>query len=143
MNIVRNLEHRTRMQELEAAMLREFDQYELETKHHFAHGTYTRELHIPADMVITGKIHRHSCINIVTKGRLKVLTDEGEYEICAPHTFVSGPGVKKAAYTLEDTIWINVHPWDGEQNLELIEQAVIVPSYEALESEQRELIEEM
>ena len=61
------------------------------------------------------------------------ITDEGEYEIEAPHIFVSGPGVKKAGYAIEDTVWINVHPWEGEENIELIEQQVIVPSYEQLE----------
>ena len=69
---------------------------------------------------------------------MAVVTDEGEYQIDAPHTFVSGPGVKKAGYALEDSIWINVHPWEGEEDLDMIEEAVIVPSYEALEKEMRE-----
>lgn len=140
MNLV-NHEHRSKMLELEGAILRDFEQVEFDTRHYFAHGTYTREVRVPAGFVITGKIHRHSCINIVSKGKIKVVTDEGDYEIEAPHTFVSGPGVKKAAYTLEDTIWINVHPWDGEEDLDMIEKTVIVPSYEALESERHELLE--
>ena len=135
MDIVINQEHRKKMEDLEAAMLSELPCVEFETKHYFAEGTYTRELYLPKGSVLTGKIHRHSCINILTKGRMKVVTDEGEYEISAPYTFVSGPGVKKAGYALEDSIWINVHPWDGPEDLELIEEAVIVPSYEALENE--------
>jgi len=139
-----NHEHRDLMASLEAAIVRELPPVELEEKHYFAHGTYTRELHIPKGTVLTGKIHRESCINILSKGKLKVVTDEGEYEVEAPHTFVSGPGVKKAGFALEDSIWINVHPWDGEANesaLEAIEDSVIVPSYEALDHEQQELIE--
>lgn len=140
-----NYEHRDRMAGLESAILRELPAVELVEKHHFAHGTYTRELHIPKGTVLTGKIHRHSCINILSKGKIKVVTDEGEYEIEAPHTFVSGPGVKKAGFALEDSIWINVHPWDGESNeeaLEAIEDQVIVPSYAALDHEQQEVLED-
>lgn len=130
-----NYAHKERMEHLEAAILENLPPVELETKHYFAHGTYTRELFIPAGTVLTGKIHRHDCINIISKGKIIAVTDEGEYEIEAPHTFVSGPGVKKAGYAIEDTIWINVHPWDGPEDLELIEQEVIIPSYEALEQE--------
>lgn len=138
------LAHRSKMATLEDAILRDLPPAELVEKHYFAYGTYTRELHIPAGTVLTGKIHRESCINILSKGAMRVVTDEGEYDIEAPHTFVSGPGVKKAGYALEDSIWINVHPWDGEPNeeaLEAIEDAVIVPSYEVLDHEQQERIE--
>jgi len=125
-------QHRQRMEQLES-VLSQFDQLEMKTEHYFAYGTYTRVLYIPADTILTGKIHRHSCINIISKGRIKVATDDGDLEISAPHIFVSGSGVKKAGYTLEDTIWINVHPWEGEENLELIEQKLIAPNYKALE----------
>ena len=55
-----------------------------------------------------------------------MITDEGNYEITAPHTFVSGPNVKKAGMVLEDTVWLNVHPWSGEEDLEAIEAEVII-----------------
>lgn len=115
--------------------LKKHEQIELETRHHFAHGTYTRELHIPKRCVITGKIHRHSCINILAKGKIRVVTEEDDYDIEAPYVFVSGPGIKKAGYALEDSVWINVHPWNGTDSLEQIEAEVIVPSYENLLSE--------
>ena len=128
-------QHRQRMEDLES-VLKQFDQLEMKTEHFFAHGTYTRVLHLPKDTILTGKIHRHSCVNIISKGRIKVATDDGDFEIVAPHVFVSSSGVKKAGYTLEDTIWINVHPWEGEEDLELIEQQVIAPNYEALENQE-------
>jgi hypothetical protein len=103
------------------------EQLEVETKHHFAHGTYTREVFLPAGTVLTGKVHRHSCINIISKGKILVVTDEGEYVIEAPHTFVSGANVKKAGAVLEDTIWLNVHPWNNEDDLEQIEAMVVIP----------------
>jgi len=129
------IKHRAAMADLEAAIIGCLEPRELEVKHYFAHGTYTRELLIPKDTILTGKIHRHSCINIITKGKIVAVTDEGRFEISAPHVFVSGPGVKKAGYTLEDTIWLNVHPWFGEPDLEQIEREVIAPSYESLEAQ--------
>tara|TARA_R110002094_G_scaffold157781_2_gene144041 strand:+ start:7710 stop:8126 length:417 start_codon:yes stop_codon:yes gene_type:complete len=136
MNQLINQEHRSKMEVLEAAMLESGATIDLEVKHFFAHKTYTRELFIPAGTVLTGEIHRYSAINIISKGKIRVVTDEGEYDIEAPHTFVSGAGVKKAGYALEDTIWINVHYWDGEQTVEQIGQEVTIPSYEALAVEE-------
>lgn len=136
-----NLAHREKMAALEAMIIKELEPVEFKEEHFFAEGTYTRVLHIPKGTVLTGKIHRHSCINIIPKGKLAVVTDEIEKIVSAPAYFVSAPGVKKAGYALEDTIWINVHPWEGEQDLEAIEHEMVVPSYEALEQEQRELLE--
>ena len=132
------------MGELEAALLEQPNQYDFKsnTKHLFAHGTYTRELFIPAGVCITGKIHRFSTVNIICKGKIKVVTDEGSFEIEGPDSFVSGAGVKKAVYAIEDTVWINVLPWDGEKDLDLIEKHFTFDSYEALEMEKRKCLSE-
>lgn len=108
---------------LEDALLA-LPQFDFEVKHYFAKGTYTRELLIPAGVALTGKIHIHSCINIILKGKIRVVSDEGTYDIEAPHVFVSGPHVKKAGIALEDTIWINVFPWDGDENPEEVVNAL-------------------
>ena len=135
-----NIEVRRSINELEKAILECLPPVDMETKHYYAEGTYTRELHIPKGTVLTGKIHRHSCINILLKGKIKVITEEDEYELEAPHVFVSGAGIKKAGFALEDTVWINVHPWNGEDELDEIENKVIVPSFEELEMEKRECL---
>jgi len=118
--------------------LKDFEQTELPLKHHFAYGTYTREMFLPADTYVTGKIHRHSCINILAKGKVCVVTEEGQYDIEAPYVFVSGNGVKKALYVFEDSIWITVHPWSGDEDLEKIGEEMIVSSYEQLILEKTE-----
>jgi len=121
----KSLDRRESIEALQAIMLASGRAIELETRHHFATGTYTRELHIPAGVVLTGKIHKHDCINILAQGTI-VVTDGGiEREISAPYTFVSPAGAKKAGFALTDVVWINVHPWDGEPDLDLIEQQVI------------------
>lgn len=135
--------HAEKCMRLEQAIKENLEPLELKEKHYFAHGTYTRELYIPAGTVLTGKIHRYNCINILSKGILKVTTDEREYALKAPYTFVSGAGTKKAIFAITDSIWINVHPWDGEPDLDAIEEHFIVPSYEALEQEQLLALEEL
>lgn len=136
MNLERT-DYREKILSLEQSIAANLPPVECPVKHHFAEGTYTREMFIPAGTLLTGKIHRHSCINILAQGRIVVVSDEGRKEISAPHTFVSGPGVKKAGYALEDSVWINVHPWNGQDEVEQIEEKVIVPSYTALDQEER------
>lgn len=98
----------------------------LEETHHFADGIYGRELFIPAGTVLTGKIHRHSTLNLLIQGDITVTTPEGMRRIQAPAVFVSEPGTKKAGYAHTDTIWVNVHP-TKITDLEAIEAKFIVP----------------
>lgn len=139
MNNLINQEHRENMESLETSILNSGHNIELECNHYFSHGTYTRELFIPKGIVLTGAIHRYSSINIITKGKIRAVSDEGSYDIEAPHIFVSGPFVKKAGYALEDTIWINVMPWDKEEDVEMVENHFTIPSYDLLEKEIKEL----
>ena len=129
-----NLAHRNKMEALEDSILHSGAMVELECKHYFAHGTYTRELFIPKHTILTGRIHLHSTINIISRGKIRVITDDGEHDIEAPHTFVSGPMVKKAGFTLEDTIWLNVFPWDGSEEPEMAIELLTVPTYSMLEA---------
>ncbi len=128
-------ERRASILDLESQMA-EMPQIEIEVRHYFAHGTYTREAFLPAGTILTGKIHRHSCINIISKGRIRVATEEGSSEIQAPYTFVSGPGIKKAGLVLEDTVWLNVLPWDGVvTDIEALVDQATIPTYELLDQE--------
>jgi len=110
--------------------------------HHFAPGLYAREIFLPKDAIVVGKIHKHSHINTISKGRVQVSTEFGSEELVAPTTFVSEPGTKRAVVALEDTIWTTYHPTE-ETDLEKIEDEVIAPSYEALElfREEQNLLE--
>lgn len=98
----------------------------LKETHHFADGIYGRELFIPAGTVLTGKIHRHSTLNLLIQGDITVTTPDGMKRIQAPAVFVSEPGTKKAGYAHTDTIWVNVHP-TKITDLAAIEAKFIVP----------------
>jgi len=87
-------------------------QVELEVKHYFSDGVYARELAIPAGVLLTGKIHKYQQINILSKGKIRVLTDNGVVEVEAPFTVVSPPGTKRIAFSVTDCVWTTFLPTD-------------------------------
>lgn len=95
--------------------------------HHFAPGVYAREMRIPAGVLVTGKIHKTTHLNIVSAGELTVWTEDGMKRIRAPFTFVSKPGTKRVGLAHEDTVWTTIHA-TNETDLEKIEAEVIEPS---------------
>lgn len=111
--------------------LLELEQLDIPVEHHFAPGNYARECFLPAGSVVIGKVHRHSHVNIISKGKVTVATAEGLHEYEAPLTFISEAGAKRALIVHEDTIWTTVHPNPTDtQDLTQIESDVIVPESE-------------
>lgn len=100
-------------------------------RHFFAPGCYGREMTIPKGTLIIGKIHKHAHLNIISKGRARVITEFGPMEIVAPYTFVSAPGTKRIVLAEEEVIWTTIHVTE-ETDLEKIEDVVIAKSYDEL-----------
>jgi hypothetical protein len=126
---------RQTIQRFEAA-LRELPQTDCALKHTFAPGTYAREIFLPAETFIVGKIHKHAHLNIVVRGRCTVVTEFGRCEIDAtrgPVTFTSDAGTKRALFVHEDTVWITVHRTDSTDLAE-IEREIIAPDYPELDA---------
>ena len=103
------------------ALMLQMPQQDLEFKHYFSHGIYARELYIPRDTILVGKLHKFSQLNILSKGDISVLIDEKVKRIQAPYTIVSPAGIKRIAYTHEDTVWLTIHGTD-ESNIDIIEE---------------------
>jgi quercetin dioxygenase-like cupin family protein len=102
-------------------------------KHTFADNVYVREIFIPKDTVIVGKIHRHSHPNFLLKGEVTVITEGGGMErIKAPMSIISPAGTKRVLYTHEDTTWVTVHVVGKERNLKKIENIVITKTYKGI-----------
>ncbi len=98
-------------------------------QHHFAPGAYGREMTLPAGLVVVGKIHKHAHINVISKGRVQVFTEQdGVLELAAPCTFVSSPGTKRVVHVLEETVWTTVHVTD-KTDLAVIEREVIATDF--------------
>lgn len=92
------------LRRLESAVLAA-PQQELPVRHFIGHGMATRVILIPAGTVIVGHRHKQGQHNFLMQGRLRVTTDEGVRELCAPEVIVSPPGAKRVAVTLTDVIW--------------------------------------
>lgn len=125
--------------QLQDTML-QLEQVEIPIKNYFANGFYAREMTMPAGVALVGKIHKSEHLCIVSKGRVKVVSEEFEGIIEAPYTYVSKPGAKRAIYSLDETVWTTVH-MTGTTDLDELENELIAESYQALESEQREKLE--
>lgn len=124
-NVV-NLSMRDKVAVIETEMLKR-EQLDLPVKHYFSQGVYARELFIPKGTTLTGKIHKYQQLNIMSKGDMSVLTEDGVVRVQAPFTIVSPPGTKRIAYAHEDTVWTTIHGTE-ETDLEKIEAQFIAQS---------------
>lgn len=114
---------RAKVNAVEALMAQQ-PQVELEVTNYFSEGVYARSLKISAGIMLTGKIHKFEQLNILAKGRMKVLVGDIYKEVVAPFVVVSPAGTKRIAIALEDCVWITVHG-THETDLELIEKTFI------------------
>lgn len=109
------------------------EQREMPVDHKFAPGIYIREISMPADTLVIGHTHKTKHFNIVLSGRALILVDGEWQKINAPMTFVSGAGVQKTLYILEDMLWQTVHvnPTDS-QDVPALEEALVELDAETL-----------
>ncbi len=117
---------RDKVNAIEALMAQQ-PQVDLKFTNYFSEGVYARALEIPAGIQLTGKIHKFEQLNILAKGKMKVLIGDYYKEVEAPFIVVSPPGTKRIAIALEDCVWITVHG-THETDLELIEKTFIAQS---------------
>lgn len=128
--------YRHKVVDLETAMIQEFGNGGTDdiapVSHYHCEGNYAREIFIAKGTCMIGKIHKHEHINVLSAGHCYVVTEAGREELRAPKTFISSPGIKRAVYAIEDTVWTTIHPTDSI-DLEEIESEVIAKSYEELD----------
>ncbi len=97
----------------------------------FGCALYGRELTLTKGSIIIGKIHRHPVMNVLLKGKLVVVSENGRRTIEAPCVYVSEPNIKRVGYVIDDCIWLNVllTKKAGEGNLDEIIDAHTANSY--------------
>lgn len=136
---------RAKISSLEKEMLARTEEHvHIETIHHFSKGLYAREILIPKHTLLTGKIHKFECLNVISKGKIIVASIEGVKTIEAPFTFTSKPGVKRVGFALEETVWTTFHATE-KTDLAEIEEEVIAKDYSevpGITKEELNLIEE-
>lgn len=108
------------------AFIGSFEQLDLTPNHYFAPGMYGRELPIPADSYVIGKIHKHQHITILMSGTATINTDKGMQTITGPHVWVSQVNAKRILHTVTDCVFFTVHA-TNETDLDLLEAELIEP----------------
>lgn len=128
------LANRANLLALESKML-EMPQVEIIPKH-FIHGSmYAREIIIPKDTILTGKIHKFDHFDVMISGDITVSTDSDETKRLTGYNLLQGvPGKKRAGYAHEDTTWITFHYYPfTESDPEIIGRFITAQSFEELE----------
>ena len=94
-------------------------QVDCPVKHYFAPGLFAREITLPKGTVLTGAIHRTENLVVLSKGKLRLVTEDGTIDIEAPFTMTCKAGAKNAAVAIEDSVWTNfMHNPTNETDLE-------------------------
>ena len=98
----------------------------------FGAALYGREMHLTKGTIIIGKIHKHPALNVLLKGKIAVVTEDGSKVLEAPCVFPSEPGVKRVGHVLEDCIFLNVLMTKhvGEENIEEAVKDHVADSYQ-------------
>lgn len=99
-----------RIDQLEATMVANFAPVECPLTHRFTKGMYIREIFMPAGALVTSKIHKTEHPFTISKGKVKVCIDAGEWvEYTAPYTGITNPGTRRVLFIIEDCIWTTYH----------------------------------
>jgi hypothetical protein len=110
-----------RIEEVESSLL-QLPQLEAPVLHHFVAGLYIREVRMPAGSFAIGHHHKHEHINVMLKGRVTALKEDGTLvEFKAPCEFIGKPG-RKIGVIHEDTVWLNIFPTTETDVAKLEEQ---------------------
>ena len=90
--------------------LAKLPQIEAKLDHLFSGGMYARTIYLPAGTLITGKVHKQDGIDVLMKGSMRVMSDDGTLKIVtAPMVMASKKGVKRAGLALTDVEWVSTH----------------------------------
>jgi len=106
---------------------------EFETDHYFSDELYARAIHIPAGVVLTGKVHKRDHINFLMKGEIRVMTDEGVKHLKAPAIIPSAKGIKRAGYAITEVLWVTVHHCT-KTNVKDAEDELVEPNRPSIEA---------
>jgi|SRR5689334_22186499 len=84
--------------------------------HRFEQGLYIREIRIPAETVIIGRVHRHGHVCQLLEGDLILIHREGTREgFRAPSQIMTEPGYQMVVYAMTDVVARTVHPNPTEE----------------------------
>lgn len=134
---------RGKINNLEAEMLK-LPQVELTTNHYFCNGVYAREIHIPAGVTLSGKVHLSENMNILSAGEISVLTEDGIKRLTAPAIICSKAGIKRIGHAHTDATWVTILKTELTNPEEIVNQFTVssFEEFEQLSAAQMSLLEE-
>lgn len=91
------------------SIIEKIPQINIPINHYFADGVYAREMTIPANVVLTGAVHKTCHLSILSKGKIQVVSNEEVIELSAPATILAKAGSKRAIHAIEESVWTNIH----------------------------------
>mgnify|MGYP003631301131 FL=1 len=99
--------------------------------HSFSEGVYIREMLMPKDGLIVGKIFKCSHHFILLKGKLLITMPGEETKIhTAPSWFTCTSNVRRVLLSLEDSVFMNVLPNpDNETSIDILEERLLEDNY--------------
>jgi len=121
---------------LEDLML-EQPQVDVPVVHRFAPGLYIREITVPADTLMTGRVHRHEHFSAMVSGEMSTLVNGSIQRIEGYHPFIAAPGTKRVGYVHSPVVWLTCHhnP-DNLCDVEQIEALLCEPTRMRIEHEE-------
>jgi hypothetical protein len=85
-------------------------------KHRFEKGLYIRDIEIPAETVLIGRVHRHGHVCQLLKGDIVLIHRGGTREgFRAPSQIITEPGYQMVVYAVTDVVAQTVHPNPTEE----------------------------
>ena len=103
-------------------------------KHTFADGVYIRQMDMVENSVVVGAIHKHLHVWFLLAGHITVATENSTEDYIAPCYILSSPGVKRAIYANEDSIFVNVHKNPSNtKNINKLEKEIVALNYKEYE----------
>lgn len=97
------------MTELDAIYEIKGFEFDPNVTHFFCGNVYAKRMSLPKGAVVSMHVHKYDHLSIVAKGRVRVLTDEGEQEYGAGDCLQVKAGVRHGIVGLEDSIWFCIN----------------------------------
>jgi hypothetical protein len=102
-------------------IMRAMPQVEIVPRHVFAPGMYARQILIPAETILTGKVHKQDDLQIMIYGDITIKTEAGQKRLEGFNMFTSKAGYQQIGRAHADTLWVTVHS-TSETDLDKLEQ---------------------
>lgn len=99
----------SRIDELEAYLVHNYEAVNCPLEHLFTKGQYIRTIFMKKDTVITSLIHKHEHPFIISMGVVAVSINGIDEILSAPHVGVTKAGTRRTLVIIEPTVWTTVH----------------------------------